>query len=90
MIHLPIVKYERPLTPEEQEEARLWALWLMYGRAPATPTAPGQKVDLGEIGETKSDRGVERWCPYSTATGLRHPDESTGLSESYSLVKTED
>jgi hypothetical protein len=45
---------------------------LMYARAPrkAEPEIDGSFF-LGEVGETKSDRGVERWCPYATAAWLK-------------------
>jgi hypothetical protein len=67
-----LIKHERVLSEEEKAEARLWELWLMYGRAPATPTAPDEAVDLGEIGETKlSDQRINRWCPYSIAEGVK-------------------
>ena len=68
-----IVKYQRRLTPQEQEEARLWSLWLLYGRAPskAEPDVDGF-FDLQEIGEVKLERQcIERDTPYSTARGLR-------------------
>jgi hypothetical protein len=67
-----LVKYQRLLTDEERQEARLWSLWLLYGKAPsnAEPDADGF-YDLQEIGETKSDRGVDRPTPYSPARGLR-------------------
>jgi hypothetical protein len=57
---------KRPPTAGEQEEARIWALWLLYGKMPpnAKPDVDG-KFELGEIGETRSDRGVERDTPYS-------------------------
>lgn len=68
-----LVKFQRSLSPEQQEEARLWSLWLLYGRCPskAAPDVDGQ-FDLGEVGEVKLEsHRVERWCPYSIAKGLR-------------------
>jgi hypothetical protein len=60
---------KRPMT---REGARLWCLWLMYGRCPseAKPDVDGH-FDLGEVGETRGDRGVERWCPYAPAEGIK-------------------
>jgi hypothetical protein len=53
-------------------DAFLFAMMLMYARAPRKAEAEFDgSFFLGEVGETKSDRGVERWCPYATATGLK-------------------
>ncbi len=51
--------------PDPDFDTFIFALWLMYLRAPATRTAPGEQVDLGEIGEDRSSRGVDRPTPYS-------------------------
>jgi hypothetical protein len=60
---MKIIPYKMAVDPRE---ARIAALWLMYLRAPAhdNPDVDGM-YSLGEIGQTKSDRGVDRWCPYS-------------------------
>jgi hypothetical protein len=63
---MELIRYQRPLSREEAEEARLWSLWLLYGKAPskAQPDFDGM-YDLSEIGETRSDKGIERATPYS-------------------------
>jgi hypothetical protein len=47
-------------------EENLWAMWLMYGRAPHTRTAPGELVDLGEIGSV-AEKNWSKATPYSPA-----------------------
>ena len=63
---MAIVKHQRVLTNDEREQARLWSLWLLYGKCPsnAEPDVDGY-FDLQEIGETRSDCGIERATPYS-------------------------
>ena len=56
---------KREPTAQEKHEAYVRVMWLMFLRASATPTAPGEPVDLGEIGEDRSSRGVDRATPYS-------------------------
>ena len=34
------------------------AMWLLFLRAPGRNTAPGEVVDLGEIGATKTNRAL--------------------------------
>jgi len=41
----------------------------MFLRAPGRPTAPGEVVDLGEIGATKT-KDWERLTPYSPAVRI--------------------
>jgi hypothetical protein len=57
---------KRVPTAEELETLRIYALWLLYGRAPGKcePEDDGS-YSLGEIGETRSDRGIDRPTPYS-------------------------
>jgi hypothetical protein len=43
------------------------AMWIRFLLAPGTPTAPGEPVDLGEIGEVRQ-KNWERLNPYMTAT----------------------
>jgi hypothetical protein len=64
----------RTKSAEELHAEKVAAYWLMFLRCPGKATAPGEVVDLGEIGESKSNWGVNRWCPYSTATGLKGPE----------------
>jgi hypothetical protein len=59
-----LVKFERKT--EEIFEAYVLAQFLMYCRAPGRQTAPGEVVDLGEIGST-AEKNWERLTPYSTA-----------------------
>jgi hypothetical protein len=56
---------KRPLGDEEKRRLHIEAMWLAFLRAPAKATAPGEPVDLGEIGEERSSRGVDRPTPYS-------------------------
>ena len=44
-------------------EAHIAAMWLMFLRAPGRETAPGEPVDLGEIGE----KDWTRLTPHSLA-----------------------
>jgi hypothetical protein len=67
-----IVTYQRVKTSEEIREERIAAMWLLFLRCPNRENRDETGAyHLGEIGETKSDRGVERWCPYAPATGLK-------------------
>jgi len=47
----------------------VWAMWLMFLRAPGRETAPGEVVDLGEIGEVR-EKTFLRATPYSLAEPL--------------------
>jgi hypothetical protein len=68
---MKVVKFTRQKTAGELHDEKVSAYWLLFLRAPSRKTGPGECVNLGEIGETRSDRGVERWCPYAPATGLK-------------------
>jgi hypothetical protein len=61
-MEMEIVRQPRPF----DDEAFIWAMWLMYGRCPSTKTSPGEPVDLGEIGPT-TEKNWERLTPYSLA-----------------------
>jgi hypothetical protein len=52
--------------PRDAQEAYIAAMWLMFLRAPGRQTAPGEPVDLGEIGETRG-RTWTKLTPYSVA-----------------------
>jgi len=54
------------LTPEELRELYIHAQWLMFLRAPGKQTAPGEPVDLGEIGVVR-EKNWSRLSPYSIA-----------------------
>ncbi len=54
----------------DAREAYVAAMWLMFLRAPAKQTAPGEPVDLGEIGEAP-EKSFERLTPYSLARPMR-------------------
>jgi hypothetical protein len=47
-------------------DAFLLAMWLLYCRAPGRKTAPGEPVDLGEIGACAEKNWIRR-MPYSPA-----------------------
>ena len=51
-------------------EAYIAAMWLMFLRLPRKQTAPGEAVDLGEIGEAP-EKNFERLTPYSLARPIR-------------------
>jgi hypothetical protein len=61
---------KQPTKKDPRDEAHVLAMWLMFLRAPGTPTAPGEVVDLGEIGEVREKR-FERLTPYSLARPVR-------------------
>jgi len=46
---MQLTKYQPPAPPPSVDSLML-AYWLMYCRAPGRKTAPGEPVDLGEIG----------------------------------------
>jgi hypothetical protein len=50
----------------DAQEAHIAAMWLMFCRAPGRQTAPGEPVDLGEIGEAP-EKTWTRLTPYSLA-----------------------
>jgi len=52
--------------PRNHRDAYIAAMWLMFLRAPAQKTGPGEPVDLGEIGEVRQ-KDWERLTPYSVA-----------------------
>ena len=47
----------------DQREAYIAAMWLMLLSAPGRKTAPGEPVDLGEIGEVR-EKNWARATPY--------------------------
>ncbi len=51
------------------QKAYVAAMWLLFLRAPGRNTAPGEVVDLGEIGATKT-KDWERLTPYSPAVRI--------------------
>ena len=54
-------------TPKiEAREAYIAAMWLMFLRAPGRETAPGEPVNLGEIGEVR-EKNWAKATPYSIA-----------------------
>ena len=59
---VPVNKSQRPPDPD----ATVLAYWLLYCRAPGRATAPGETVDLGEIGSAP-EKDFERLTPYSIA-----------------------
>jgi len=60
---VPAVKTQKP----PDLDAMIYAYWLLYCRAPGRKTAPGEAVDLGEIGSVPDGKTFDRWCPYSIA-----------------------
>ena len=63
---MSIVKYQRQENPQELHKEYVAAMWLQFLRCPSKPTAPGEIVDLGEIGEVELEsQRIDRWCPYA-------------------------
>jgi hypothetical protein len=50
----------------DPRDAYIAAMWLLYLRAPGHETAPGEPVDLGEIGSVR-EKDWERLTTYSVA-----------------------
>ena len=68
-IKLAIVRHQKLATrqvPAPDVDAHILAMWLMYCRAPGRKTAPGEPVDLGEIG-SDVEKNWSRLTPYSVA-----------------------
>ena len=63
---LAIVPVKQSTPAADPYEIFLAAMLLMYMRAPARKTAPGEIVDLGEIGQDR-EKDWERLTPYSLA-----------------------
>jgi len=63
-----LVKFQPPRSSKEQEDY-IAAMWLMFLRAPGRETAPGEVVDLGEIGAVKT-KDWERLTPYNPAVRI--------------------
>ncbi len=67
---MPTVEYtsmaimKRGLTQEELHERHISMMWLMFLRTPGRKTAPGEPVDLGEVGEVPPKDWM-RVTPYS-------------------------
>ncbi len=57
---------KRTPKPIFDADAFLTAMWLLYWRTPGRNTAPGEAVDLGEIGSSP-EKSWERLMPYSPA-----------------------
>jgi hypothetical protein len=53
----------------EEYVAMMWQRFLLMNAA--SEPSPDGSYFLGEIGASRSDRGVDRWCPYSIAGGLK-------------------
>lgn len=64
---MEIVKYV-PLRPKPHVDGFLWAMYLMFLRAPGHKTAPGEPVDLGEIGAAVEKNWTRLIGPCSPAT----------------------
>jgi hypothetical protein len=55
---------------EDHTDKFIFAMYLMFLRAPGRDTLPGEPVDLGEIGQVKQ-KDWERLTPYSPAEPSR-------------------
>jgi hypothetical protein len=64
-----IIKYQPKPDPADRE-TYIAAMWRMFCRAPGRKTAPGEAVDLGEIGHDR-EKDWERLTPYSLARRAR-------------------
>ena len=54
---------------EDHNDKFIFAMYLMFLRAPGRETLPGEPVDLGEIG-TAPEKNWTRDTPYSVAEPL--------------------
>ncbi len=71
---LRIEKYSAE-SAEEKHAAYVRAMWLQFLRTPANPLPDADGMfDLGEVGQSKSDGKILRWCPYSPADGIVDPE----------------
>jgi len=71
-VTLAIVPIKQTTPPSDPYELFLAAMLMMYMRAPARKTAPGEVVDLGEIGQDAlRDQRLLRDTPYSICRGIR-------------------
>jgi hypothetical protein len=61
-----IVPVKQSTPPADPYEIFLAAMLMMYMRAPARKTAPGETVDLGEIGSAP-EKNWSKATPYSLA-----------------------
>jgi hypothetical protein len=59
-----IERYQPSSSPDFY--AFIAAMWLLYCQTPGQATAPGEPVDLGEIGSSP-EKSWERLTPYSPA-----------------------
>jgi hypothetical protein len=59
-----LLQQEKPRV--DPRELYIAAMYLMFLRAPGLKTAPGEPVDLGEIGSTREPQ-FSRVTPYSPA-----------------------
>ena len=66
MSQTALVKFQPRPSPADAREIFIAAMMAMYMRAPARKTAPGEPVDLGEIGQDR-EKAWERLTPYSLA-----------------------
>jgi hypothetical protein len=57
-------------TMENHNDKFIFAMYLMFLRAPGRETLPGECVDLGEIGQVR-EKDWERLTPYSPAKPSR-------------------
>ena len=76
-----LIKFQRVLSEDDKRNARLWSLWLLYGKCPgkAEPDVDGY-FDLQEIGEVKlASQRIDRWSPYSIAKGVNREEISTEI-----------
>jgi hypothetical protein len=62
-----LIKYETPVDPREDYiRAYIRGMYALYLRCPGRDTRDENGVvDLGELGESRSDRGIDRATPYS-------------------------
>jgi len=61
---------KRKKSAKELHDEYVAAMWLQFLRCPSRKTAPGEAVDLGEIGSAQ-EKNWERLTPYSPARGRK-------------------
>jgi hypothetical protein len=60
----------RPPPPHDPREIYIAYMFISYLRAPGRKTAPGEPVDLGEIGECR-EKNWSRVTPYSPSEPMQ-------------------
>jgi hypothetical protein len=67
-----IVRSPKKVKTDDAHGAHVLSMWLLFCKAPGKQTAPGEVVDLGEVGSVRlGDQRLDRDTPYSICRGIR-------------------